>query len=76
MLLKNKLTDKDRMNGSNNNKYVLKCYINLFDVVVGVIQGGYALAMRIKQYSVLIKKIINFTYFHSHNSGLIRLVYQ
>ena len=39
LVTKNKLTDKDRMNSSNNNKYVMKCYINLFDVVVGEIQG-------------------------------------
>ena len=30
---KNKLTDKDKMNLGNNNKYVLKCYINLFNIV-------------------------------------------
>ena len=30
---KNKLTDKDKMKCSNNNKYVLKCYINVFYVV-------------------------------------------
>ena len=30
---KNKLTDKDKMKCSNNNNYVLKCYINVFYVV-------------------------------------------
>ncbi len=33
LVTKNKLTDKDKMNCSNNNNYVLKCYINLFYVV-------------------------------------------
>ena len=34
MLLKNKLTEQDKMNSSNNNKYVSKNYLNVFTIVL------------------------------------------
>ena len=37
---KNKLTNKDKMNSSNNNNYVLKCYINVFYVVPVEMEGN------------------------------------
>ena len=32
-LLKNKLTEQDKMKDSNNNNYMLKCYLNVFKIV-------------------------------------------
>ena len=39
LLLKNKLPRKDKMNSSNTNKYVLKCYLNVFTIVSDEMRG-------------------------------------
>ena len=37
---KSRLTDKDKMTSSNNNNYMLKCYINLFNIVPVKMESG------------------------------------
>lgn len=59
---------------SNINIYELKCYINLFNVVSDRMGSCTALAMLRSIYNILttLKKFKkNFTYFHSHNLGLM-----
>ena len=61
------------MNSSNNNSYVLKCYINLFNIVPVEMESGgqfncHSYANKLytiySQFEKNYKKI--FTYFHSH----------
>ena len=70
------------MINSNINKYVLKCYINLFNIVPVEMESSrqfncHSYANKLYTNYSHPKKILKkfLTYFHSHNPELTQLVY-
>lgn len=65
------------MNSSNNNIYVIKCYLKFIKIVADGMQGSNVLAMLLNNFkSGITQKIIKtynlcITYFHSHISHII-----
>ena len=61
LVTKNKQTEKEWMISSNNNKYVLKCYLKFFKIVPVKMEGAWLfIALAMLRYTQVTHNLENF----------------